>query len=249
VTTAEEILKLDPGFIFYIPDLPGFGKTPEPPADWRLEDYVSLVKDFIEQAAERDGKFESVGEILAKNVRPQEGVTASKRKRVILVGHSFGGRIALRFAAENPERLEKLVLTGAAGIKHALTPRQRLSSCLSRVGKAIFAMPLPGFLRTRAETILYRLAGVRDYADASLRMKEVMKKVIAEDLTPLLPRIKVPTLLIWGRYDHSTPLADGELMHAKIAGSELAIIEDANHSAVYRNAEEFAEIYRESIRK
>lgn len=80
-------------------------------------------------------------------------------------------------------------------------------------------------------------------------MKEIMKNVLAEDLMPVLKKIKTPTLLVWGADDKTTPLADGKIMNSKIANSELKIIGDANHSLPYQKPEEFAGIVAEFLRK
>jgi pimeloyl-ACP methyl ester carboxylesterase len=261
IVTAEEILEQNSGYVFYIPDLPGFGKSEEPKEDWKLDDYVGFTEEFIKNVAQRDGGFEPIGKILEKAVicplHPdplpmgegtqrystlcKEGGLKIKSKKIILIGHSNGGRIAIKYAEKYPEDLEKLFLTGAAGIKHSLTLKQKLFFYSSKAGKKVFSLPVLKSGGKYARKFLYKLVKEKDYASASPRMKEIMKNVLAEDLIGILDKIKVPTVLIWGREDHSTPLQDGELMHKKIANSKLFIIENANHSALYNNAKEFAE--------
>lgn len=241
VATAEAILKKDGGYRFYIPDLPGFGKSEEPKEDWKLDDYVDFAKEFVNKVARREAGFELVKNIIAGSVKNDGQVFRRDGKKIVMIAHSFGGRIAIRYAGKHPEDLERLVLTGAAGIKHALTPRQELSSRLSKAGKKIFGLPVLKGAEKYAKKILYKLAGEKDYNSASPRMKEVMRNVIAEDLAPFLGDIQAPTLLIWGVKDNSTPLSDGELMEKKIPDAKLSVIPEANHSAVYYKPEEFAE--------
>lgn len=245
ISTAEEILKINSGYTFYIPDLPGFGKSEEPKDNWKLDDYMGFVKEFFSSVAQRNGGFEPLKNILEKTVKEEEDTFRIEGKKVILVAHSFGGRIAIKYAEKYPEDLGKLVLTGAAGIKHELTSRQKFFFRLSKIGKSIFSLPVLKTFERYAKKFLYKIVQERDYADASARMKEIMKNALAEDLTDILGKITVPIVLIWGRNDHSTPLEDGELMHEKIVGSKLFVIENANHSAPYNNAEEFAKIFIE----
>jgi pimeloyl-ACP methyl ester carboxylesterase len=246
IATAESILEKDSGFVFYIPDLPGFGKTPEPPSDWRLDDYVEFSKAFVTQVAAREGGFEPIKDILEKNVHSAEHTIVTEHKRVIMIAHSNGGRIAIKYALRYPEDLESLVLTGAAGIKHELTFRQSIFYHISKAGRTLKKLPLLRKLENTAKAILYAFMREKDYANASVRMKAVMRNALDEDLTGMLEKISTPTLLIWGRNDNSTPLEDGRLMHERIKGSQLRIIDDANHSAPYNNAEEFAAIFTTS---
>lgn len=243
VMTAENILEKDSGYVFYIPDLPGFGKSEEPKENWKLDDYVDFAKEFFKNVAQRDGGFEPLGDILEKAVKDGESSFKIENKKVILIGHSFGGRIAIKYARKYPEDLEKLVLTGAAGIKHRLTARQEIFYRLSKTGKRIFRLPILSFAEKYARQLLYGLLREKDYVSASARMKEIMKNALDEDLTGNLEQIETATVLIWGKNDRSTPLEDGRLMDKKIANSKLFIIEEANHSAPYNNAEEFAKVF------
>ena len=242
-------------FKILVPDLPGFGKSEEPRENWKLDDYVEFVDEFIKKAS-RKGGFELIGNILAKM---QEGSTAlrgqwsqqDQQKRIILIGHSFGGRIAIKYAAKYPEKIDKLILTGAAGIKHKLTLKQKIFSILGKTGKTIFSLPVINNFQKPVYKLFSKIARHRkkDYYSASSRMKEIMKNVLKEDLMNYLDKIKTPTLLVWGKEDKTTPLADGEVMNEKIKNSELVVIENANHSLPYQRAEKFVRIVREFIKK
>ena len=244
-------------FKIIIPDLPGFGKSEEPKENWSLDEYVEFVDEFVKKTS-RKGGFELVKNILAKM---QEGSTAlrgqwsqqhtEKQKKIILIGHSFGGRIAIKYAAKYPEKIERLILTGAAGIKRKLTLKQKILFILAKTGKIIFSLPVINNFQKPVYKLFSKIAWKRkkDYYNASPRMKEIMKNVLAEDLTDCLKEIKNPTLLVWGREDKTTPLVDGEIMNEKIKKSELKIIDGANHSLPYQKAEEFTKIVEEFIKK
>lgn len=249
VGMAQEALRLDDRFRFYIPDLPGFGKSDEPEKDWTIDDYVAFAKDFIDKASRRESGFELVKNIIEGAVRNDGNVFGRKDKKVIMIAHSFGGRIAIKYAAKYPDDVGILFLTGAAGIKHPLGRKKRFLRLAARSGKTLSSLPGFSILERYARILLYRIARERDYVSASVRMKGVMRNALAEDLTPLLSEIEVPTFIVWGENDRSTPLEDGHLMEKKIVGSKLFVLAEANHSAVYNNAGEFAAIFVDCVRK
>mgnify|MGYP005765608411 FL=1 len=62
-------------------------------------------------------------------------------------------------------------------------------------------------------------------------MRQCLVRVVNEDLTHLLPSIKVPTLLVWGENDTDTPLSDAHLMEKLIPGAGLVTLKNAGHYA------------------
>lgn len=147
-------------------------------------------------------------------------------EKSILVGHSNGGRIAIAFAARYPEKVSKLILIGSAGIVHNELPiklKRAVFGVIAKVGKKFTSSAL-------VRKIFYRVIGARDYERAPEHMRETMKNMIAVDLKPELSKISTPTLLIWGRGDTATPLADGHIMNREIQNSKLIVIKGAKHS-------------------
>ncbi len=182
-------------------DLPGFGDEPLAKT-LTLDDYVKFVLAYI---------------------------TKNKLKNIILIGHSFGGRVALKIVANNNLNVEKLILIDSGGIRE-VTFKMRIASVLPRFGS---------FGRS--------LFGSKDYLNASGELRETLKNVVNEDLEPLLESIKVPTLIVWGENDHTTPLWMGEVMHKKIAGSKFSVIPKGDHGIPYRRAIEVAKVIKEFI--
>ena len=80
-----------------------------------------------------------------------------------------------------------------------------------------------GSLPDKAEDALRKKYGSRDYNALDAEMRKTFVKVINQDLTPCLSKIKQPTLLIWGETDTATPLADGQRMEKEIAKLKLAM--------------------------
>jgi pimeloyl-ACP methyl ester carboxylesterase len=185
-------------------DLPGFGQSDEPPAAWGVDDYGDFVVNFMASL----------------------GIS-----RVILIGHSFGGRIIIKLAArrELPVVIPRIVLVDSAGIRPPRTIKQKVRLLIYRGVKGIISA---GGIHQRFPGLLDRWRkkhGSPDYLNASPRMRECFIKVINEDLTPCLPRIPCPALLIWGAEDQETPLGDGKLMERLIPDAGLVTMEGAGH--------------------
>lgn len=213
------------GYQVLVPDLPGFGKEPPPKKPWSVSDYVDWVLDKFGQL----DKF-------------------------VLIGHSFGGRIAIKLAAQSPEKVEKLILTGAAGIRFAsLKERMKITLFLlgSKIFNLFFYLPPFNFIKPLSRKILYYLLGAKDYVGLhNETIKETFKKVINEDLVSQMRQIKVPTLLVWGEKDLVLPLYHAKLMQKEISGSKLEIIKDAGHWFPYKTHPEiFVEKVLEFLRE
>jgi pimeloyl-ACP methyl ester carboxylesterase len=135
-----------------------------------------------------------------------------------LVGHSMGAQIAIHFAVRAPERLNRLVLVSAAGIPRALSISEA-TRFLSEVVPPR-AWGSPRFLPTIALDALR--AGPRTILRAALYL-------FADDVRPLLPLIRTPTLLIWGGRDPLTPIDHAREMLRLIPGARLITLPKAAH--------------------
>lgn len=190
------------GIKTFIPDLPGFGETPEPSRPWGLSDYLEFVHVFVQTL----------------------GV-----KKFFLAGHSFGGQIAIAYATQYPHIMKGLILMSAARIIKRKKLRVKIFSVATKIGDLIFSLPVLAFLRPAIQNIWYKLTGERDYYLASAIMKETRKRVVGEEVGPRLNRVKMPTLILWGKKDNVTPLLDGRMIQREIVGSQMRILEDGGH--------------------
>ena len=196
-------------------DFPGFGGSSLPPKPWGVREYADLVASFVN----------------ALNLRVFG-----------IVGHSFGGRIAIKFAVLYPERLKKLILCASAGIKHPLNFFQKIIFKLAIFGNFLFSKrPFKRF-KDVAHNFFYTFLRQKDYAKAKGIMKETLKKVLEEDLRPELSQIKINTLLIWGEKDKAVPIKDAYLMKEHIPQSVLEIIPGASHTPNLEMPEKIADI-------
>ena len=210
---VKELLE-EKGVEVLVLDLPGFGITPSPNIAWGRDDYINWV-------------FQKIKE---KNWQ-----------KFNLLGHSFGGGIAVKMAANSSERINKLILCAPAIIKRR-SIKTYLFYWVAFLGKKIFS--LPGFrkFQPQAQWLVYKLAGTRDYYVADGMMKEVMKKIWQEEpLEGLLEKIQIKTLVLWGKRDDVLPLKDAYLIKEKIRDSELKIISKARHSPHREAPEELVE--------
>lgn len=186
------------------PDMPGFGETPEPPEAWNVDAYADFVTEFI-----RNLGF----------------------KRVVLLGHSFGGRVIIKLVTrkELPFEVTKIILVDAAGIRPEKSSEQLKKEKIMKFGKKLLS-GTPKLLEK-----MQSMVGSADYRAASPLMKEILVNVVNEDLTELLPGITQSTLLIWGTLDTATPISDAEKMEQLIPEAGLARIEGAGHYSFLEN--------------
>lgn len=166
-----------------------------------------------------------------------------KEKKVVLIGHSNGGRIALSFATKYPEKLSNLILIDSAGIYHndlLIRIKRLVFKSFAKIGKKFATSD-------KLRNILYKLAREKDYKNANPNLRETMKNLISEDLTRIVSTIKIPTLIIWGEQDKVTPLSDGKLMKKLMSNSKLFTIDSAQHSPFFTHPKKVWEIINENI--
>lgn len=185
-------------------DMPGFGESTEPPSAWCVDDYVNFVIDFLKDY---------------------------NTDKVMLLGHSFGGRVIIKLnSRENlPFKITKVILVDSAGILPPKSNKKSFRTYYYKAGKAILSTGIAQKLAPDALENFRKKMGSADYAAASPLMRQVLVKVVNEDLEPLLPNIKCPTLLVWGVNDTATPLSDGEKMEKLIPDAGLVKLENAGH--------------------
>jgi pimeloyl-ACP methyl ester carboxylesterase len=163
--------------------------------------------------------------------------------KIILLGHSNGGRIASYYAALNPRKVEKLILMDSAGIYRKdlyIRAKRLIFRNIAGIGKRLTNSKF-------FKKLLYKLAGEKDYFEASDNMKKSMINLINTDLTSVFRLIKTNTLIIWGKNDKITPVADAIQINKLIEGSRLQIIGGAKHSPFFTHPKEVVEIIKNDI--
>lgn len=157
-------------------------------------------------------------------------------ERAFICGCSMGGVIALWMAATHPGRVRGAVLANTgARVGTVEGWNARIANVRQGGMAAIRDMVLGRFLsagfREAHPDVVARIGGMLDDVDPRgyIAACEALRDA---DLRPLLPEVRVPTLVIAGSLDESTPLALAEELHAGIAGSELAVLPAAHLSMV-----------------
>lgn len=142
-------------------------------------------------------------------------------KNLVLVGHSNGAAVAVKLLNVN-NVAEKLVLIDAAGIR-SKSAEKTIKTTIAKVVKPVFKIPFLKPLRAR----IYSAMGYEDYINSEY-LNKTYQNVINDDISDLYKNIKIPSLIIWGKNDKSTPLSFGEFIHSNISNSEFQVI-DAGH--------------------
>jgi pimeloyl-ACP methyl ester carboxylesterase len=182
-------------------DLPGFGESETPREAWSTDEYARRVANMLTQAG-----FPHL---------------------LCVVGHSFGGKVAVHMALEGGARIDSLMLVGTPGARLPLSEETKRRIARVKRGKKL-ASWLPGPIRRSIEA-RYAKLGSEDYRNASGTMREILVKSVNEDIRDLLPGISVPTLLVFGANDTATPVEIGRIMESKIKGSGLVVMEKSGH--------------------
>ena len=191
-------------------DFPGFGETPEPLEAWGVPEYAELTRKFIETVGLRGCD---------------------------LICHSFGGRVTILLASEDPGLFNRLVLVDAAGIRPPRTVGYYIRTYSYKLGKRLAKVGWIDRLFRLSEK--QKNAGSEDYrALKSDRMRRTFSLVVNLDLTERLDRIQNETLLVWGDQDMATPLARAKVMEKRIPKAGLAVLEGAGH---YSYADKYAQ--------
>jgi pimeloyl-ACP methyl ester carboxylesterase len=157
--------------------------------------------------------------------------------KVSLIGHSHGGRVIMKLTTRGDVGIEfkKLVFIDSAGIIQKKTLKKRIRQAAFKLCKTCLK-PFPKALER------YRNShGSADYRNASPIMKQSLVKLVNEDFTPLMPKIKQPALLIWGTMDKDTPIENGRIMEKLIPDAGLVEVPGAGH---YSYLEQPAFVYR-----
>ena len=200
------------GYLVYAPDFPGFGKSETPQKPFNLEDYAQFLFTYIEK---------------------------NKIHHPIVIGHSFGGRVALYFTEKYPHIIQALVLTGTPGFTPIPKKRLALFILIAKIGGIFFSIPPLSLFHDFIQRWYYYVVGAKEFFRAEGAMRETFKRVVQEDLVPNMEALKIPCLLMWGEYDIIIPISIAERMKRVIPQAELVIIPEADHGVPLKEPQVF----------
>ena len=216
----EQVSALNNSYRVITPDLRGLGESEatEGPATMnRMAQDVALLLDHLEIS------------------------------RAVIGGLSMGGYVALAFYKQFPSRVRSLILADtraqADTEEGKQTRLQQAEKALAEGMAGIADSMLPKLLTP--ETVSKRPELVKRVRDMMLKTKPegaagaLLGMAERDDQTPLLSQISCPALILVGREDPITPVADSEKMHREIAGSRLVVLDNAAHVSNLERTEQF----------
>ena len=166
-------------------DLPGFGLSKEPVYAYTIFDYAEVLHELLLEL----------------------GID-----NPIIMGHSFGGRIAIVYASKY--KVCKLVLFGSPCVRHEVKSKKQ--SFFKAVKKVKVFNPMLNALKKHM--------GSEDYKKATPKMRDVLVKTVNEDLSEYAKKIKCPCLLIWGDNDEAVPVSQAKELDGLLKDSALIIL-------------------------
>jgi pimeloyl-ACP methyl ester carboxylesterase len=242
-TTWEPVIdRLAQDYTVIAPDLLGHGRSAKPRADYSLGGYANGMRDLL---------------------------TVLGVDKVTIVGHSFGGGVAMQFAYQFPERTERLVLVASGGLGPEVSPAIRAVTTpgfhqvmgvltlpgIRHVGKA----SLRGLARTpfKVTRDLDEVAEIYDsFKDPHARaaIRHVVSAVVdwRGQIVTMADRAyltqAMPMAVVWGRDDAVIPVRHAANAEALGSDVDLEIIEDAGHFPHKDHPERFTEVVDRFIR-
>ena len=180
-------------------DLPGYGKSDRPRADYSVEYQASALADFLDSL---------------------------EQGKVALAGNSMGGWIAALVALNRPEKVSHLILVDSAGLKRDPLPPINLNPA-TKEEQRLLMLSLFADKSFASEQAVNDQWEYRKNITATVQATLLSLKTRRPYLDERLKYIKVPTLIIWGRQDALTPVDLAERFNKGIAGSRLVLIDKA----------------------
>lgn len=205
----------------YCPDLPGFGKAEIEADSWNLTDYAEFVKKYLHK---------------------------HHLANPILIGHSFGGRIAIRFASLYPKAVKAIVLSGTPGVSLPGI-NTRINKYIAKTGLFILRLIRLQRQENKIRDFYYSLIRSSDYRKTTEELKQTFKNIIQDDLRRDMAKISTPTLLVWGALDQIVPLPIAKKMRSYLPFCELVIFPRAKHGLPWTHSKEFAWEINKLIKK
>ncbi|KKS92863.1 MAG: Alpha/beta hydrolase family protein [Candidatus Collierbacteria bacterium GW2011_GWB1_44_6] len=194
-------------------DLPGFGSTDQ----FSTEPEIPLFTDFIHHFVKR-----------------------LKLKNITLVGHSFGGLLALDYAIKYPADLSFLILVAPAVVK------EKPSQAKRKIRFAEIARPLFTIIPNNHFEKYLGWYTPRDYRHANEYQQKILKKIVLYDLKPSLNKVTIPTNIVWGKLDFVVPNL-GKYLNTKIPNSHLHVIDGSGHLCFLTHPKELSDIFNQIL--
>ena len=199
------------------PDQIGFGKSDRPLLKYRVTTYVDFLDKFMSEL---------------------------KIEKATIIGNSLGGWVAAWTAIKYPNRVEKIVLADAAGLKPTAVDMAQIYSLNYSTRDEVRQLVKLVFYNQAlfgSDAFIEQSMNVRISANDGYTINSLIESIKRDEdfLNGRLGEIKKPTLVIWGKQDGLLKLADGEQFKREIAGSELVVVDQCGHVPMVEKAVDF----------
>lgn len=212
---------LKDSFQVYLVDVIGFGKSDLPKEPLNSNKFGEFLRDFLK---------------------------AVKIKNPVLIGHSNGGRTIINAVGRRIVQPKKIVLIDSAGLIPKRSMKYHIKVKIAKTGKKVLSL-MPNNKKMQEFTArLQKRMGSSDYNASPEVLKQTMKHILNEDVTELLPKINVPTLLIWGGLDVDTPIEQGRKMEKLIPDAGLVEYPYGSHFAYLENIQNVNVVLNEFLK-
>jgi pimeloyl-ACP methyl ester carboxylesterase len=203
--------------LVYAPQLPGWPDGQIPPSMTAVSDHARVMRQFLD---------------------------AVEVNTVDLVGHSFGGWVALSMAVEDPQRVTKLVLVDTMGLDVPAAPAANLEAMQEEAFlRAAFAQTgevvIRGDFGGVVEDVRQGPEFQRQWKSREIVARLVRGQYTDPELTKKVNAITTDTLIVWGREDGVVPRQHGEVLAAALPRARLTVIADAGHTPMREKRETF----------
>lgn len=210
------------GYRVFVPDFPGFGKSQMPDRPYMLADYADFLENYI---------------------------VKHHISQFVLLGHSFGGRVALKYTSTKHNQPAGLILTGTPG--YTPVPKKKLAVfiVLAKIGKFVFSIWPLTIIRQKIRLWYYYLVGAREFYRAEGVMRDTFKHIVREDLVLAMRSVAAPCLLVWGQDDRITPVWIAKKMQTVVPHSTLVIIPGYDHGVPFKHPDIFVRYISEFLNR
>ena len=225
-------------------DLPGFGSSDKQQVQYAPQKYARLINWVVSQYA---------------------------HDSVIVIGHSLGGAVSLRFAHDYPEQVSRLIMVDTAGVLQRtvfikylakvpvtyewLAPFQKAIPALDRLIRRV-ASKADGWTQSLLIT-MDQLPDVPELLMSSGLAQQYLYKdrdtmnaalgLVYEDFSAAAREVEAPTHIIWGEHDRVAPIRTGTVLAALLPNAELHVIRTAGHVPMTDNFDDFMVVLRQSL--
>jgi pimeloyl-ACP methyl ester carboxylesterase len=199
----RDLLAVLDGFDAITVDLPGFGSSPPPPVAWGAMEYAMAIRPLLTEEFERGA---------------------------IVLGHSFGGRVAVNLAVSTPQSIRALVLTGVP-----LVRRKNLRARTSAAYRLLRALHKKGLVSEQRMERARQRYGSKEYREATGVMRTSFVRLVNESYEAQLQALTCPVELVWAEGDAVVPLSVAREAQPLIRNVNLSICSGGDHFSCLLN--------------